>query len=242
MCGVMIRFFQVAAVEVRYYTPILSGLRRVIQCGVSGEGGERQCLARGPECRIPIVNDGYKEGSNYKKTFVSKRGYEYFGSTGDVGGPCVGEDGKRPLMCLPKAGNGFCEKDLCKSELQACMDLCDSIPSCRGFSQHYGGCYVHIGPKDKEAKIADGTFSRCSGNAASWPPVCTNRNNEYCGNTEPTNNCLIKKWTAFALRSHLASKQTSHMLSRRPAQREIITSAVPAMSAGHALDRMASDP
>ena len=154
----------------------------------------------GPECVIPKVKDGFKEGTSYSVTKVSKRGYEYFGSTGDVGGPCVGADGNRPMMCFPKANpDGPCKKDRCSGETEGCMDLCDSIPSCRGFTQHYGGCYVHIDPKDKDAKIADGTFEKCPwGSAAAWPPVCTNRDNKWCGNTEPTNNCLIKKWTASA--------------------------------------------
>ncbi|CAE7233391.1 unnamed protein product [Symbiodinium necroappetens] len=179
----------------QYYTPIKTGTSRVMQCGKSSG----QCLARGPECVIPKVDDGFKEGSNYVVTKVSKRGYEYFGSTGDQGGPCVGADGKRPMMCFPKADNGFCKNDRCTGETEGCMDLCDSIPSCRGFSQHYGGCYVHIDPIDKDAKIADGTFEKCPwGSAASWPPICTNRGDKWCGNTEPTNNCLIKKWTASA--------------------------------------------
>lgn len=133
----------------QYYTPIKTGTSRVMQCGKSSG----QCLARGPECVIPKVDDGFKEGSNYVVTKVSKRGYEYFGSTGDQGGPCVGADGKRPMMCFPKADNGFCKNDRCTGETEGCMDLCDKIPSCRGFTQHYGGCYVHIDPKDKDTKL-----------------------------------------------------------------------------------------
>mmetsp|Transcript_16371 Transcript_16371/g.38767 ORF Transcript_16371/g.38767 Transcript_16371/m.38767 type:complete len:425 (-) Transcript_16371:68-1342(-) len=160
-----------------------------------GDGAPtNNCLIRRWTPATPPVPTGVKEDIQYAVVKESRDGFTYVGSTGDTGGLCVGKNGEFTFYCMAKGTfNGKCKSDGCGKDLEGCMAACDSIPSCRGFTQHYGGCGLHVDPLKQDQLKADGIVSGCGGRKTAWPPICLNRDNKYCGEGSPTHNCLIKK-------------------------------------------------